>query len=102
MSKTMLIIAIVVLCISGSICGGLFAFYKEVPSDNYIKSENMDKVGSDIGCYDGVKIDYCKEKCDADVNCKAYNVYNGGTSCCTKTVNSPLSKLDTVDFYAKK
>jgi len=35
---------------------------------------NMDRGGADIGCYDnGEPADFCKEKCNNDPNCKAYN-----------------------------
>ena len=107
----MIVVVVVVLCISSSIGIGIFLSSKKPDNDNYIKNVNKDIAGYDISCYDdGSTKDFCKEKCDNDVNCKGYNeIHSGGlwgvkSGCCYKSANSPLydSTQYKIDFYAKK
>ena len=74
----------------------------------YRKYPNADRGGADIACYfDGSSADFCKQKCDADPNCKSYNyiypntVWGAQSGCCYKSTNTPILPQPGIDFYSK-
>ena len=91
----------------------LLAIYTVEPfqgGPQYQKYPNADSGGNDIGCY-FESAEFCKQKCDLDPNCKAYNSINPGNDngywqgrmgCCYKTANRPITEgANGIDFYSK-
>jgi hypothetical protein len=72
----------------------------------YQKYPNADRGGADIGCYNS-PVDFCKQKCDLDPNCKSYNfvypnsVWGAASGCCYKSTATPILPQDGIDFYVK-
>jgi len=69
----------------------------------------LDHGGDDIACFDkGESADVCREKCDKDPNCKAYNyIHPNGpwgkkSGCCYKRAWYPMNNANKVDFWYKK
>jgi hypothetical protein len=79
--------------------------HMETPYKAYL---NQDSGGGDIACYfDGRSVDFCKNACDNDPNCKSYNnIHRGGRQegCCHKYISSPISPFPGggVDLYVKQ
>lgn len=67
---------------------------------NFTMTKGVDRGGADIGCYNDKPVEYCAEKCMADVNCKAVNSFGG--SCCYKNSIAPLVPNSSVIFYQRK
>jgi hypothetical protein len=72
----------------------------------YTKFKNADRGGADIGCYNN-PVEFCKEKCDNDPNCKSYNfvhpnsVWGTSSGCCYKSTATPILPQAGIDFYVK-
>jgi hypothetical protein len=73
----------------------------------YTKYADHDVGGSDIQCFDkGETADFIKGKCDANTNCKGYNVIAKGgvwgdkSGGCIKTINGVLLDVKGIDFYS--
>jgi hypothetical protein len=75
---------------------------------DYKQYKHQDHGGDDIACYfDGRSASFCKNACDSDPNCKAYNdIHRGGRQegCCYKRVGGPIRPFPGggVDFYLKQ
>jgi len=88
---------------------GIDTYVKKQPIySNYTLNAGKDRGGADIGsclALDTINLDDCKQKCDADNNCKAFNYWVNGPApyCCLKNDATPanITTNAATDLYVK-